>query len=236
MRKNALEIILEDPYIIVVKKPAGIATQNSRPGTPDMESLIKNYLYKKTRSSIQPKTEPYLAVIHRLDQPVSGILVFAKTPAAAKDLNSQITSSGFGKYYKALLVHAPIQPEGTLTDYMKKNSKSNTSSICTRDTPGGKKAILHYKVCPNSSKEDQALFQECKIADYTSLTLVTIHLETGRHHQIRVQMAHMGCPIYGDSKYGTVDKGTWKNIALCAYQLSFHHPVTKELLEFRLDL
>lgn len=234
MRNKSLEILFEDQHIIVVKKPAGIATQNNRPGAPDLESLIKNYLYRKQKNTTGAKSEPYLAVIHRLDQPVGGILVFAKTPLAAKNLNQQLANNGFQKHYKALLLHQPPKSQATLTNYMVKNRQDNTSSICNEDTKDAKKAILHYQICSPITPSHQLLFSECNIDNYEELTLVDICLETGRHHQIRVQMAAMGCPIYGDSKYGTIQPGSWKNIALCAYKLEFAHPVTQAFMHFEL--
>lgn len=235
MSRHSLEILWEDPHIIVVKKPAGIATQNNRPGAPDLESLIKNHLYKESKRTTGQKKEPYLAVIHRLDQPVSGILVFAKTPAAAKSLSAQLATHGFGKHYKALLLHCPDPAMDTLTDYMVKDNHSNSSFICTAHTPGAKKAVLHYKAYPLITDLDKQLFEPCRINNYDSLTLVSIQLETGRHHQIRVQMAHLGCPIYGDSKYGMVSPGTWKNVALCAYKLILNHPFSGKHMEFSLQ-
>ena len=120
-------IIYEDPHIIVCRKPAGIPTQTARIGTSDMESMLKNYL-----------SGGYLAVIHRLDQPVEGLLVFAKTPGASRELNRQLTSSGFGKYYRAIVSGIPEPSEGTLEDYMVKDARSNTSRICTKIRPARK--------------------------------------------------------------------------------------------------
>ena len=221
-------IIYEDPHIIVCHKPAGVPTQSARVSTPDMETMLKNYL-----------SGGYLAVIHRLDQPVEGLLVFAKTPKAARELNRQLTSSAFGKYYRAVVSGIPEPPEDTLEDYLVKDARTNASRICTKNTPGAKAARLHYKVA--------------KIYRDTSpvTSLVEIHLDTGRHHQIRVQMAHLGCPLAGDRKYGAVhpDPGhtaSGENISqahggntgplrLCAYRLEFRHPVSGEQKTFLLS-
>ncbi len=211
-------IIYEDPHIIVCHKPAGIATQTNRIGSQDMVSLLKNYLAKHQRR-LDPTgrgSAPYLAVIHRLDQPVEGLLVFAKTPKAAKELNRQLTTSGFGKHYLALVCGIPVPPEGTLTDYLIKDGRTNTSRVCEPNTPGAKPARLHYKI-----KE---------VRD--NISLIEIQLDTGRHHQIRVQMANLGCPLIGDRKYGNT-KST-EPIKLCAYRLEFRHPAIDRILTFSL--
>ena len=122
-------ILYEDQDIIVCLKPAGIPTQTSRPGLPDMVSILKNHIYQ---NSVHKK-QPYLAVIHRLDQPVEGLLVFAKTPAAAKELNRQLQSFGFGKYYLAVLLGCPQTADGILEDYLVKDGRTNTSRICTEE-------------------------------------------------------------------------------------------------------
>ena len=210
-----LRILHEDEHVIVCYKPAGIATQTAKMGAQDMESLLKNYLYKKE------KKMPYVAVIHRLDQPVEGILVFAKTPFAAKELNKGMQGAGFGKYYKAVLCGVPKEKKAILEDYLVRDGKTNTSRVAAKDEKEAKKAVLSYEV----------LKQEAE------MSLVQVKLETGRHHQIRVQMANMGCPIWGDTKYNTsknADK-SWKNIALCAYHLEFIHPKTKKKMIFEID-
>ena len=206
-----LNILYEDSEILVCEKPAGIATQSSRIGTPDMVSLLKNYLRQQS-----PQQQPYLAVIHRLDQPVTGLLVFAKSKRAAADLNKQLATAGFGKHYLALLTGIPSPDETDLTNYLIKDNKTNTSRICTQNTPGSKVARLHYKL----------------IQTWSHSSLAEITLDTGRHHQIRVQMAHLGCPIQGDVKYGATVPG---QLQLYAYRLTFRHPVHHQLLEFTLD-
>lgn len=221
-------IIYEDRQIIVCRKPAGIPVQSAKISAVDIVSLLKNYLADTFRNRGGGR-EPYLAVIHRLDQPVEGLLVFAKTPAAAKDLNRQLTSSGFGKYYRAAVAGVPEPAEGTLEDYMVKDGSTNTSRICTKETPGAKLARLHYKV-------------EGTYKNTSSVTsLVQIRLDTGRHHQIRVQMAHIGCPLVGDRKYGQqYNKTGMPNapgadaLKLCAYRLEFRHPKSGEKMVFGL--
>lgn len=211
------EIIFEDTHILVCVKPAGVPTQSRQISTPDMVSILKNHLY----SSNPKKVEPYLALIHRLDQPVEGLLVFAKTQAAAKRLNQQLQSSGFGKHYLAVLSAVPSQPEATLEDYLVKDGRTNTSRVCASDTPGARSARLHYKVL--RTRDTSALAE--------------IILDTGRHHQIRVQMAHIGCPIIGDTKYNPVYSGAPHppagQLQLYAVTLSFCHPVTGKPLSFQ---
>ena len=140
-------ILYEDQDIIVCLKPAGIPTQTSRPGLPDMVSILKNHIYQNSAH----KKQPYLAVIHRLDQPVEGLLVFAKTPAAAKELNRQLQSFGFGKYYQAVLLGCPQTADGILEDYLVKDGRTNTSRICTEETPGAKSCTPFLPYCKNNS-------------------------------------------------------------------------------------
>ena len=134
-------ILYEDKEILVCRKTAGMPVQAAKIGTMDMESALKNYLVKKTPGKI-----PYLGVVHRLDQPVEGILVFAKTSEAAGNLSKQMMAGGAGKYYLAVTEGKAKNSEGTLTDYLKKNGKANMSQVVSANTPGAKKAILHYKV------------------------------------------------------------------------------------------
>lgn len=221
-----LDILYEDQDIIVCLKPAGIPTQSSHIGTPDMVSILKNHIYKNETK----KQAPYIAVIHRLDQPVEGLLVFAKTPAAAKNLNKQLTDQGFGKHYRALLIGTPKDSEGFLTDYLQKDGRTNTSTICSQSTQGAKKAVLHYKIIKNAPP----------------YSLAEITLETGRHHQIRVQMANLGCPIAGDRKYGNnsqqssvpnseASAAIGSTLQLYACRLTFKHPRTQKALTFQID-
>lgn len=199
-------ILYEDQQIIVCKKEAGIAVQTARMSQMDMESALKNYLAAKSCGKM-----PYLAVIHRLDQPVRGVLVFAKTPFAAKELNRQVTEHSLGKYYLAEVDGIIPAEEGTLEDYLLKDGRTNTSKVVSSKTKEAKKAILHYK------KRDEHTLE--------------IELVTGRHHQIRVQCAYAGMPLKGDTKYNpNAKKG--EVLGLCAYRLVFHHPKTREPMEF----
>lgn len=214
-------IIYEDKDILVVYKPAGIATQTARVGQQDMVSELKNYL-KKTQQ------EPYLGLVHRLDQPVSGVLVFARNKKAAADLSRQITDGTMKKYYYALIYGCPEKEQATLEDYLYKDAKNNLSLIVKEDFPEAKKAVLHYRHCSTLMVLEKN----------EEVSLMEIELLTGRHHQIRVQMAHAGMALLGDSKYGSERSKELsreigcKNVALCAYKLNFCHPVTHKLLSF----
>lgn len=199
-------ILYEDQHIIVCKKEAGVAVQTARMSQMDMESALKNYLAVKDSGKV-----PYLAVIHRLDQPVRGVLVFAKTAFAAKELSKQVTEHTIGKYYLAEVEGTIPAEEGTLEDYLIKDGKTNTSKVVTSEIPGAKKATLHYK------KRDEQTIE--------------IELITGRHHQIRVQCAHAGMPLKGDTKYNSnAQRGD--RLGLCAYHLIFRHPKTRKVMEF----
>lgn len=216
-----LHIIYEDEHIIVCYKPAGVPTQTSKLGEQDMVSLLKNYLYKKQAD----KKEPYVAVIHRLDQPVEGLLVFAKTPFAAKELSKGLQGAGFGKHYKAVLWGVPAQRSAVLEDYLVKDGRTNTSRVGSPNEKDAKKAVLSYEVISTGTDDGK------------DISLVKVKLDTGRHHQIRVQMANMGCPIWGDAKYNTelVQDRRFRQIALCAYRLEFVHPKTKKKMKFEID-
>lgn len=219
MWNNRIEenILYEDKEILVCRKPAGMPVQAAGIGTMDMESALKNYLAQKT-----PGKMPYLGIVHRLDQPVEGILVFAKTPGAAGSLSKQIMAGGAGKYYLAAAEGRPERSEGTLTDYLKKNGRANMSQAVPENTPGAKKAVLHYKVL--DQKEVNGKIR----------TLLKIRLETGRHHQIRVQLSHAGFPILGDRKYNpSGEKGT--SLGLCSCGLEFKHPKTGKLMKFETE-
>ncbi|BDF32045.1 RNA pseudouridine synthase [Lachnospiraceae bacterium] len=237
MKINHLDILFEDKYIIVCVKPHGVATQSKSTAVQDMESMLKTHIF-----SYRPQNgEPYLAIIHRLDQPVKGILVFAKTPLAARELNRQMQNDCFDKYYRALVDGIPPGKEGTLENYMLKDGRTNTSSICAREAPGAKLARLHYKIV----EEGQGYFKtghtetswgRGKSQFPPSPTELDIRLDTGRHHQIRVQLANLGCPIIGDTKYNpkALDAVGLQHIHLCAYRLSFPHPKTGRKMTFSL--
>ena len=215
-------ILYEDKDILVCHKPAGIAVQNARVGSMDMESLLKNYIAQKVPGKI-----PYLGIIHRLDQPVEGVLVFALNPKAAADLNRQMTTGKIKKVYLAITEgHAQVK-SAKLVNWLKKDNRTNSSAVVTEGTVGAKKAILSYEVLKTWKSEEG-------VRDDGERNLVRIYLDTGRHHQIRVQMSGMGCPILGDVKYGGEEKERGQ-IALCASSLTFVHPKTKKQMQFEIQ-
>lgn len=210
-----MEIIYEDREVIVCYKPAGIATQTKRLGQQDMESLLKN-------NRVAKRETPYIGVIHRLDQPVEGIMVFAKTPQAAAKLSAQVQKRSIGKFYYAI---APAFPdgkeEGILTDYLLADKRNNSTRVVAQNTPQSQRAELAYRIVAAAGDGAGAP------AGYVKYD---IRLHTGRHHQIRVQFASRGCPLLGDQRYGTQTGGA--ALALCAYRVTFVHPVTGKEMDF----
>ncbi|MCI9416859.1 MAG: RluA family pseudouridine synthase [Eubacterium sp.] len=211
-------IIYEDAQLLLVHKPAGIPVQTKSLSQKDMVSILKNYRAQKGE-------EPYIAVVHRLDQPVEGLLLLARTAQAAAQLSEQFQKRMVDKYYRAVVYNernAPLSAgeSGRLTDYLWKDPKQNLSMAVSEGTKGARKAVLQYRVLKTKDR-----FAE-----------LSVLLETGRHHQIRVQMANAGLPLAGDLKYGwtgdVMFQGTAKHPALCADQISFIHPITKQKMEF----
>lgn len=211
---HGIKILYEDNHIIVVTKPANIPTCKDESNDLDMLTILKTYIKEKYNKP----GNVYLGLVHRLDRPVEGIMVFAKTSKAAERLSKQITNNEFKKTYYAI-VEGVSKKEAHLTDYLYKDEKSRTSKVTTKDN--GKLAELEYTT----------------IKTIDNLSLIKINLLTGRHHQIRVQLSNSGYPLYGDHRYNKNfihDNKT--NIALIAKELSFYHPTTKELLHFEIDL
>lgn len=216
-----LDIVYEDKEMIVCYKPAGVATQTASLGSPDMVSMIKNYLAKEGKENAS-----YVGVIHRLDQPVSGLLVFAKNKQAAADLSRQIQDGNANKDYLALCYGRPKEKAGTLEHYLCKDSRTKMAKVSEKEENSSyKKAVLDYEV--EAEKEDCAILQ--------------VHLYTGRFHQIRSQFAFEGNPLLGDVKYATKEcrelsmKKRINKIALCAYRLVLNHPKTGKKMEFTLE-
>lgn len=235
MLKN---IVFEDEHILVVCKPAGIATQTARIDQQDMVSELKNYLARKPEGTDRGK--PYLGVVHRLDQPVSGLLVFARTKQAAADLSRQITDGRMQKYYYAVIYGTPLTDHGRLEDYLYKDAKTNQSLIVKEDFPDARKAVLDYKLVRTLMVLGENMKPDAYQDDFSSpvVSLMEIKLITGRHHQIRAQMSHAGMPLLGDNKYGNQKARDLsrevgcRSVALCAYKLEFDHPITKKKLIF----
>ncbi len=203
----SLEILYEDNHLIVCVKPVGILSQADATGDMDMLTLLKHYIKDK----YQKPGNVYLGLVHRLDRMTGGVMVFAKTSKAASRLNEQIRNKEFKKKYYAI-VHKSLIGEGRLENYLYKDEEEVKSYVVNAKV--GKLAVLNYK----------------SLKEYDNMTLVDVELLTGRHHQIRVQMSHIGHPLVGDKLYGGSDK---YDMMLYAYSLSFYHPITKECLAFK---
>ena len=203
---NNIKILYEDNHLLVVIKPINILSQSDITENPDMLSILKEYIKKKYNKP----GNVYLGLVHRLDKPTGGIMVFARTSKAARRLSEQIKNKTFKKTYLAV-VHGNIKDKDTFIDYLEKIDTK--SYITTKDK--GKYAELNYNKLDYNKKED--------------LSLVKINLKTGRNHQIRLQFSSRNYPLYGDNKYGNDSN---KNLGLYAYKLEFIHPTTKEKLTF----
>ena len=208
-----LNVIYEDNHIIVVEKPVNIPSQGDKTGDIDMLSIVKEYIKEKYNKP----GEVYLGLVHRLDRPVGGIMVFARTSKAAARLSEEVRTKQFKKKYLVIADGKFEKEKGTLEDYLLKNERLNTSRVVKEGTKGSKFASLDYEVL--------------KYNDEIDLSLVKVNLHTGRHHQIRVQLANAGHSICGDQKYGT--RGRGKQICLWAYELTIIHPTLKEEMTFK---
>lgn len=228
------KIIYEDAHILVTHKPAGLATQSARVGQPDMVSELKNYLVRNQSALLSKKGKnekngsPYLGVIHRLDQPVEGLLVFAKSKEAAGKLTAQLSGGTLNKQYYAFVCGKPVNESGELVDYLRK--EGNQAKISDLKDKEAKKAVLQYRTLSYKEVEDEE-----------SIAMLDVHIDTGRFHQIRAQLSNAGWPILGDVKYG--DERSEKiskrlkihNVALYAYHLQLKHPITGKRLEFTIE-
>jgi len=202
-----MNILYEDNHLIAVAKKAGDIVQGDKTGDVPLPDLVKAYLKEK----YQKPGNVYLGVVHRLDRPVSGVVLFAKTSKALSRLNKMFAEhETVRKTYLAIVANKPLQPEGTLTHWLTRNEKQNTARAYDREVPGSKKAVLDYRLVAQSDR----------------YFLLEITLHTGRHHQIRCQLAKMGCPIKGDLKYGASRSNPDGSISLHAWRLSLEHPVT----------
>lgn len=205
-----INILFEDNHLLVVEKPINVLVQADNTNDLDLLTKLKNYLKEKYNKP----GNVYLGLVHRLDRVVGGVMVFAKTSKAASRLSRQVTERKIKKIYYAVTC-GELQGKGRLEDYLVKDEKTNTSYVSN----DGKLSILNYEV----------------ISFKDNMSLVKIDLETGRHHQIRVQFSNFGFPLFGDARYNKNYK-IGEQIALFAKELSFYHPITNELLTFSLDL
>lgn len=209
---NDIAILHEDNSVLVVVKPHNIPSQGDSTGDMDLLTLLKSYIKEKYNKP----GEVYLGLVHRLDRPTGGVMVFARNSKSAARLSAQIVAGDMSKHYLAGLNNVPTERTAMLEHYLKKNPLTNNVTVETFSTVGAKRAELTYKLIDTYGSK---------------LSLVDIELTTGRSHQIRVQMSAIGCPVYGDARYSaSAPRGT--NMALWAYHLSFNHPVTKERMVF----
>lgn len=207
------DILYEDNQIIVVNKPQNIPSQEDSTKDLDMLTMVKNYIKEKYNK----QGNVYIGLVHRLDRPTGGLMVFARTSKSAERLSKQIVDGEFKKQYLAVVDGVPRIKDGILVNYLKKDEKNNKVSICPQLEEGAKLAKLEYKIM--DVYEDK-------------YSLLKLSLFTGRSHQIRVQLSNIGNPIVSDVKYGSKSKITNK-LSLWAYELSFVHPTTKQIMKFK---
>lgn len=206
-----MTVLYEDNHIIIVNKTASEIVQGDKTGDTPLSEIVKQYLKEK----YQKPGNVFIGVTHRLDRPVSGLVVFAKTSKALGRLNEMFRAGEVKKTYWAIVKNMPPEPEGELVHYLVRNEKQNKSYAYDPEKPGSKKAILHYRLIGHSD----------------NYYLLEVDLKTGRHHQIRCQLAKMGCPIRGDLKYGFPRSNPDGSICLHARRVRFVHPVSKEVIE-----
>ncbi|SFB07298.1 23S rRNA pseudouridine1911/1915/1917 synthase [Lentibacillus halodurans] len=203
-----IPIIYEDNHLLVVEKPVNIPVQEDSTNDKDLLTMLKDDI--KVR--YQKPGNVFLALVHRLDRPVGGVMVFAKTSKAASRLSDAIRREAFEKRYLAVVRGSPSKDRGMLEDYLLKDHRENKVYVVSQKIKKAKKAVLDYEV----------------IGDSDGLSLLSINLHTGRPHQIRVQLASIGCPIYGDQKYGQKVNQPGQQIALWSHTLAFEHPTKKD--------
>lgn len=203
-----MQVLYEDNHIIIVNKESGEIVQGDKTGDVPLSDIVKQYI-KETHAK---PGAVFLGVVHRLDRPVSGVVVFAKTSKALTRLNNMFRDGEIHKTYWALCSNRPEKIEGELDNWLVRNEKQNKSYVYDKEKPNAKRARLHYQVIGATDR----------------YTLIEVHLMTGRHHQIRSQLAHIGCPIKGDLKYGAKRSNPDGSISLLARRVEFIHPVSKE--------
>ena len=203
-----MEVLYEDNHIIIVNKAAGEITQGDKTGDKPLSDIVKDYI----RVKYNKPGEVFLGVVHRLDRPVSGVVLYARTSKALERMNKKFREKDVSKKYWAVVENPPPNNEDTLENFLQKNPEKNKSYVQKNDNNGAKLSKLKYCVLQKSDK----------------YTLLEVELFTGRHHQIRVQLSHIGCVIKGDVKYGARRSNEDASIHLHARELSFEHPVSKE--------
>jgi 23S rRNA pseudouridine1911/1915/1917 synthase len=206
--KENLQVLFEDNHIIIVNKRAGDITQGDKTGDKPLSDVIKEYVKEKYNKP----GKVFIGTVHRLDRPTSGIVIFARTSKSLERLNKMLRDKVIHKTYWALVKEVPSKASATLTNFLKKDTKKNKSFVYKKEIAGSKKAVLHYKLLK-------------KLEHYS---LLEIDLETGRHHQIRTQLSHIGSVIKGDLKYGAPRSNKDGSISLHARKIKFMHPVSKE--------
>lgn len=214
MKDSDLVILYEDNHIIVVLKPQMVACCPDESGDDNLLDCVKRYI----KTTYNKQGNVYIGLVHRLDRPTGGVMVFAKTSKAAARLSEQMKNGGFEKRYLCVLNGIPARKKATLENYLRKNAVNNTVYVCTQSEEGAKFASLEYEV-----KEEKDGF-----------ALAEVILHTGRTHQIRVQMASVNCPLYGDMRYGG-EKAVKGKLALWAYSLRFTHPTSGEKMRFEIE-
>lgn len=211
-----MQVIYEDNHIIIVSKQSGEIVQGDKTGDRPLSETVKDYIKEK----YQKPGAVFLGVVHRLDRPVSGLVVFARTSKALARLNDMFRNGEVHKTYWAIIHERPEPLQGTLTHWLVRDEKQNKSRAYNRQVPHSKQAVLDYRV----------------IGASTNYTLVEVNLRTGRHHQIRCQLAKMGCPIRGDLKYGAKRSNPDGSISLLARKVEFIHPVSKQKISVEAPL
>ena len=211
-----MTVVYEDNHLIIVNKTASEIVQGDKTGDTPLSETVKQYIKEKYAKP----GNVFLGVVHRLDRPVSGLVVFAKTSKALARLNEMFRNSEVNKTYWAIVKQRPPQDEGELVNYLVRNEKQNKSYAYDKEVKNSKKAVLHYRLIGHSQ----------------NYFLLEVDLKTGRHHQIRCQLAKMGCPIKGDLKYGAPRSNPDGSICLHARKVRFIHPVSKELIELEAPL
>ena len=208
--KDTLEILFEDNHLLIVNKKSGDIVKADKTGDKPLSEVVKEYIKEKYNKP----GDVFLGVVHRLDRPTSGIIIFARTSKALERLNKMLRERNVSKTYWAVIKNNPKNTKDTLIHFLKKNPKNNKSTVFKKEAEGSKKAILHYTIIKN-------------LKNYS---LLEIDLETGRHHQIRAQLSFIGSPIKGDLKYGASRSNKDGSIHLHARKINFTHPVSKKII------